>query len=369
MKNNISHLSEHISHDNEQVLDQALRWLSELDRGLSPQRTNELKQWLSQSDKHKDTFLEMASMWDDLDVLAQLSDIFPYKNTCKKWYQLDGIYQIAASVLFCVMLSVYYVLPYTSNGNNNITNEHNELVTTYLTKIGEKSTVELSDGSIMTLNTNSEVTVKYSKVQRNLILNYGEVHIDVAHNKKRKFLVHAGGKVIEAIGTAFNVQHYNDVDIELMVTEGTVVVSELASSSTSQTSNIIDHFTDMLTGAENTTVEVTAGEQVNLKVNQEVKVSNVKVEESVDEIVTRLSWLEGNLVFKGESLEQAVDEISRYSQWKLELQGDDVKKIKIIGRFQTGDITLLLSILNKNFNINSKYGEDNKIILSLKTIS
>ncbi|WP_076418965.1 FecR domain-containing protein [Colwellia sp. UCD-KL20] len=369
MKNNISRLSDHTASSDDQILDQALHWLAELDRGLSQQRENDLKDWLAQSNKHKDTFLEMVAMWDNLDVLSQLSTIFPYKKTQTKWYQSANMYRVAASIFLCTLLGIYYVAPYSNNINNaNVAATNNENIVTYRTQIGEKSTVRLSDGSLITLNTNSEVTVNYSDTQRNLMLNYGEVHVDVAHNKQRKFLVHAGGKVIEAVGTAFNVQHFNNIDIELMVTEGTVIVSELANSAASD-KNILDEFAHLLSKHEEKPIAVTAGEQVNLTVNQKIKESTVHVEQAPTEIASRLSWMEGNLVFKGESLQQAVDEISRYSQWKLELQGDDVKKVKIIGRFQTGDIEPLLSILNKNFNINAKHVANNKIILSLNKTS
>jgi len=360
MKNNVTHLP-----DEDKILDQALHWLAELDRGLTPEREIALKEWLQQSTKHKDTFLEVASLWDKLDVLGQLSEVFPYKKH-NHWYKNTGMYKVAASVLFCLITSFYFIMP--SNNEYAQQNEHStyrELMTTYRTDIGEQSTITLPDNSRITLNTNSEVSVEYTNTERNLVLKHGEVHIDVAHNKNRKFLVHAGDKTIEAIGTAFNVQHFNNIAIELLVTEGTVVVSELLE--TAKTNNkIIDMFSQLIVDDEESTLAVTAGEKINLNLNEKLEASKITIEQVKKEIETKLSWMEGNIVFKGESLQEAIDEISRYSPWKLELSGEKIKDVKIIGRFQTGDIDLLLSTLNKNFNIQSTHADNSRIILSFQ---
>lgn len=365
MKNNVTQLL-----NDDQILDKALHWLAEVDRGLTPEREIILKEWLGESIKHKETFLEMASMWDNLDVLAQLSDVFPYKSSNNKWYNHTGFYKIAASVLFCLTASFYFIIPTDDNlAQQNSSTEYRELVATYRTKIGEHSTIKLPDSSIITLNTNSEVSVEYTHSLRNLVLKQGEVHVEVAHNKNRKFLVHAGDKTIEAVGTAFNVQHYNNVDIELLVTEGTVVVSELLNDEGSKKINLIDTLNHLISNDKETILTVTAGEKINLNLNEKVNASKIKIENIVNEIDSKLSWMDGKIVFKGESLQEAIEEISRYSQWKLELRGEKIKQVKIIGRFQAGDIDLLLSTLNKNFNIHSEHVANSKIILSLQESS
>lgn len=359
MKNNVTQLP-----NDDHILDQALHWLSEVDRGLTPEREVVLKEWLAQSVKHKESFLEMASMWDNLDALAQLSDVFPYKSSSKRWYNQTGFYKIAASVLLCLTASFYLITPTGDKlVQQNSSSEYRELVATYRTKIGEHSTIRLPDSSILTLNTNSEVSVEYTLSQRNLVLKHGEIHVEVAHNKNRKFLVNAGDKTIEAVGTAFNVQHYNDVNIELLVTEGTVVVSQLLSNMGSK--GIIDTLNQLISDEEEVKLAVTAGEKINLNISETVKPSNIKIEKIDNEIEKKLSWMEGKIVFKGETLQEAIEEISRYSPWELELSGEKIKQVKIIGRFQAGDIELLLATLNKNFKIHSEHVGNSKIILSL----
>ncbi|MEW6991627.1 FecR family protein [Colwelliaceae bacterium 6441] len=352
------------------ILDQATSWLSELDRGLSKDREQELRVWLLQSVKHKDAFLEMAALWDDLSVLSQLSDIFPYKDKepKQKWLSSSAFYKLAATVVLCLFIELYYPNSETKILADQATEQSgSELLAIYRTKIGEYQEIQLPDNSKLRINTNSEVRVEYSNDQRTVLLEYGEVHIDVAHDKSRKFIVTAGGKSIEAIGTAFNVQHYNNVSIELVVTEGTVVVSNALQQASSK---ILETLQNLETDTpENQTIAITAGQQIVMNRHESVQEETIHIENITDEIETRLAWMEGSLVFKGESMNQAIEEISRYSPWKFELRGDDIKAIRVIGRFQTGDIDQLLETLSKNFNINAERVEHSKIILTIAKVS
>ena len=76
----------------------------------------------------------------------------------------------------------------------------------FQTDVGESKDILLSDKSKITLNTNSFVQVRYTQHSRVINLLRGEIHIDVAHDKTRPLSVIAGDKVIQAVGTAFNVE-------------------------------------------------------------------------------------------------------------------------------------------------------------------
>jgi len=84
------------------------------------------------------------------------------------------------------------------------------------------------------------------------------------------------------------------------------------------------------------------------------------------EIAASLSWRTGNLIFRGESLVDAMAEISRYNDVIIELDNDDtLKEIRVAGMFKTGDIEGLLNVLEKSFNIHHTKLNDNKIFLTL----
>ena len=77
-----------------------------------------------------------------------------------------------------------------------------------------------------------------------------------------------------------------------------------------------------------------------------------------------LSWRQGNLVFKGETLAQAMAEVSRYTSVKFEIADEELKEMKIAGRFKTGDVKGLIGALNHNFNI--KIDRVNKSLVVLR---
>ncbi len=75
----------------------------------------------------------------------------------------------------------------------------------YGTDFGERRVVTLSDGSRMSLDSNSKVAVAYSRTARELHLWRGQARFDVAHDVERPFSVVAGDRKVIATGTAFNI--------------------------------------------------------------------------------------------------------------------------------------------------------------------
>ena len=84
----------------------------------------------------------------------------------------------------------------------------------------------------------------------------------------------------------------------------------------------------------------------------------------VDEIETKLSWRAGNLVFTGETLETAVQEISRYTKVEFVFLDETSKRVQVAGLFRAGDVDGLLETLRANFGIAYQRLDDDKVLLS-----
>jgi len=85
-----------------------------------------------------------------------------------------------------------------------------------------------------------------------------------------------------------------------------------------------------------------------------------------NEINAQLSWRQGNLVFRGETLEDALIEINRYTSVQFEVADEHIKQERIAGLFKAGDVDGLLAALEQNFNIHNQRIGNNKIRLSAK---
>src|SRR6202034_3836256 len=92
------------------------------------------------------------------------------------------------------------------------------------TAAGQHRDVTLADGSIVSLNTNTIVETDLSRKLRQIYLRKGEAHFQVAHDRSRPFLVHAGDAVVRAVGTEFEVRLREDKHVEVLVNEGRVEV-------------------------------------------------------------------------------------------------------------------------------------------------
>ncbi len=338
--------------DNEAVYDQASEWIAAIDRGLSDEEKSELKAWLSGSSHRRQVLFHMADLWDKMDSLSRLAELFDVREPVQerqarrpKFY-----YAAAASILLVVFAGVFGLSLSNQSAEQQVDG-------VYETAVGEHSTVNLPDGSQMILNTNSRISVNYSDEHRLFLLERGEVHIDVAHDKTRPLSVMAGDKVVQAVGTAFNVQIFNDQEVELIVTEGKVRVAERENPGPSVEEESAKRLPE-------TALAVSQGEKIILGSKKQAV---AKIEDA--EMVANLSWRQGNLVFRGETLEEALEEISRYTSVNFEIVDEDIRHERIAGLFKAGDVAGLLTALNQNFNIDNTRLENNTIRLSSANIA
>lgn len=341
----------------EQIYEQASLWIARMDRELTTQEQQELNHWLAASEQHRTVLFEMAELWDKMDSLARLADLFqqPQQTTTPSQARKPRFYgAIAASLmLVALILSGSLMTPQPVSLIAWFQGADTVVEGVYETAIGEHSNVNLPDGSLLVLNTNSRVIVKYSEDHRLFLLERGELNIEVAHDKNRPLSVMAGNKVVQAVGTAFNVRIRNENEIALLVTDGKVLVAKQATPQT-----IEKLMTERL---PNTALAVKKGEKVVLGAVHETV---AKADDS--DISAQLSWRQGNLVFRGETLEDALIEINRYTSVQFEVADEHIKQERIAGLFKAGDVDGLLAALEQNFNILSQRIGNNKIRLSAK---
>jgi transmembrane sensor len=344
--------------DEEKRLEDACDWIAKLDRNLNTEEESKLQTWLAKNPKNVKTLLETAKLWDKMDNLSRLSELFPQTPAVvatKKQHKWAAA--IAASILLALTIGYYQMgldgIIFSQTEQSVIAKQMN-----YQTGIGENKTIDLPDKSRIILNTNSFVQIKYTASARIIELHRGEIHVDVAHDKSRPLSVITNGKVIQAVGTAFNVEIRNKL-VELIVTEGKVLVAENEINIVTDNVNI----EEMAKRLPLNTMAISKGEKINLDLTGHVSEKATKVD-ALD-VAASLSWRQGNLIFRGESLIEAMAEISRYTNIEFEISDDkELKDIHVAGMFKTGDINGLLDVLSRNFRIKHEKINHNKVILT-----
>lgn len=339
----------------EQRLAEASDWIAKLDRELTTAESSELQQWLARSEAHRAALLEVAALWDKMDSLQRLADLFPAteKKSRPQWQH----WGLAASVAIVASLLTLWWQPGLLTPAHTATSAIVSSQSSYQTRVGETNTIELPDQSKLVLNTNSFVVVKYSAKARIIELQRGEILIDVTHDTSRPLSVLAGGKIIQAVGTAFNVQ-VRDSQVELIVTDGKVRVETAIAEMINDEHRLANRLPE-------TALAISKGEKVDLDASGQQAEKVLKMD-AVD-IAASLSWRSGNLIFRGETLAEAVAEISRYTDIQFELADDaKLKDIHVAGMFKTGDVNGLLAVFKSNFNISHERLSRDKILLKLE---
>ncbi|NQZ80737.1 MAG: FecR domain-containing protein [Colwellia sp.] len=325
--------------------DQASIWLVRLDDGnLSAQSKKELKTWMLADERHQIALKAMADIWHDMDeILVMVNDEESSKNV-SLWPMLTPIFKpamLAASISF-LALFIWLVMPLNVERNS------------YVTSIGQQLDATFDDGSIIHLNTNSHIETEFSDEKRIIKLIKGEALFEVAHDPNRPFIVYAGDRLVQAIGTKF-VVHLKTGNIQVTVTDGKVKMSKVAPNTKLADIKALDNTTIQIDD-----VYITKGEKVLISSNQAPQLTHVKAES----IKRELSWLNGKLIFDNEELFDVIEEVNRYIELDIVLKDPSLHKIRISGRFDVGDSEALIEALELSFNLKSQRLGSNKILLT-----
>ena len=184
----------------------------------------------------------------------------------------------------------------------------------YSTQIGETRVVALTDGSVVTLNTKSQIEVRYNNERRGIRLIQGEALFDVAKDKLRPFVVEAQGTTVRAVGTSFTVSILPQQPVKVMVREGIVELKR---------------------------PQIPVAPAVRLPANNtatapdDEPIRTAAIDPS--EVNRAISWRIGRLSFEGQTLADAAATFQRYSDIRIEIDDPTIANQTVTGLFVSND--------------------------------
>jgi transmembrane sensor len=196
------------------------------------------------------------------------------------------------------------------------------------TAVGQHRNVVLADGSVVSLNTNTVVETNLGRHERAIYLRKGEAHFEVARDRSRPFLVHAGDAVVRAVGTEFEVRLRTDQHVDVLVNEGRVEVEPDAPETPTAVA-IVPEKSRPTTAAH----AVSAGETLST-----ANTNYAVVPVSPEQVSSELAWREGAVVFDSEPLSAAITEIQRYTDARIVISDPSIATLPVGGRFKTDDL-------------------------------
>lgn len=337
------------------IADQAGEWFVENRSGpLDREASIRFRVWLRSSPVHIEQYLAAAALAQDLEVAAKASQIAlepllvrakSDRNTVVPWVAAEdasgelprrwllGSFATAAALI----LVAAAVLWWTRDG------ERFGLPRTYVTARGEQSERRLPDGSVLHLNTDSQVTVRYSRRERVVDLDRGEAFFQVAHESKRGFRVAAGHTQVWDLGTQFDVYRRSD-RVSVTVLEGSVAVykGSLPVSAATQPSPVA--------------VRVNAGYWVDVA-------GRVGSPQPADGRAS-VAWLQRQIVFANHPLGEVVDEFNRYGHVTIEIEDEALRSVPITGVFDAYDTDSFVTFLATLDNVVVKRTPTRILVLS-----
>lgn len=226
--------------------------------------------------------------------------------------------RLAAGLAACVLVASSAALLYFSplGGPNE------RLLQKYVTRIGEQKTIELVDGSIVTLNTNAQLVVDYGNRSRRVLLERGEAYFEVVRDFERPFTVDLGFGSVTALGTAFNLRKQRD-RFQVAVIEGTVALHELAEEIPVSPAPL------PASGQE----VVIAAPSEHLLEQGWVAEFDISLDQlrafRPDSMERYEGWRGGMLGFYREPLNEVVQELNRYSRKKILIEDASVMELNV----------------------------------------
>jgi len=276
----------------------AALWVVRIDRGLTPAETVALEQWLARDVRHTGALARAQAAWvhaDRAQVFLAARELRDSRST-RAW-RAAMPWASAAAVLLCLATVFWAWQGYSQ--------------THLATQVGEIRRVPLADGSHITLDTQSRVSVRYESATRLVRLESGEALFEVAKDPGRPFVVQAGNTRVRAVGTAFIVRRHSDVDVEVTVTEGTVDVWRE-------------------TSAPEPAIRLAAGNRTlttPLEIAQPQELTGAQLAGAV-------AWEGGVIDLNGRTLADAAAEFNRYNPQVVVISDPRLAAQTVVGRFQ-----------------------------------
>ena len=216
-----------------------------------------------------------------------------------------------------------------------------EIFNTIITSTGEEFSLNLSDGTKVILNAESEIRFPVVFVRDERVVEItGEAYFEVARDAEHPFTVKTPASVTQVLGTSFNVRAYDDeLSEKITLVEGKVDISRQDNG--------------------NQTITLSPGEQASVSgTGGEIQVEQVN-------IAYYTAWKDGRFIFRDERLEDIVRNLKRWYQFDVEYLNEDTKDMRFgatLDRYK--EVNPIFKIFNNTRLVNIIQNE-NKIIINI----
>ena len=308
---------------------QAIRWQSRLgDKNCSDQVKQDFDCWLAAAPENAAAFQMIQYFWDQFGDLQTVAA--PELAEARRFAEQSQAGRRQRHATLALLLAVVGLGASQPDFALKLTAKH------YQTAKGDMLSIELSDGGVIKLNTDSDLRVADIFGWRKAWLEKGEAWFTIHHQPERAFEVVAGPGRIRDIGTQFNV--FTDAEkTTVTVLEGEVAIA---------------------TGDNSQALTLTVNQQSGFdKLGRITEKTEINAE-SIG------SWRSGVLIFQNQRLAEVLQQLSRYHQAEFITLDPALGNLTISGRFSTTDLHETLNTLSLGLNLIIKQSQAGQFTIS-----
>ena len=252
--------------------------------------------WLAASASHRVAYDRAMAFWLSVDPQAEplavaLEDLADRRTRpATAWW--------AAGVSAAAAVAVTFAVQHPARAPEVV----------YSTGNGEQRSLVLQDGTHVTMNSRSKISVRLERGLRTVTLAQGEVALEVVHDAARPFEVHAGDQILRDLGTEFDVVRANG-QIDVTVRQGLVDVRPVDGRQS---------------------VSLRPGSRLE---HREGATQSMIIPVSADDA---FSWRTGRLVYRDRPLSEIAADLNRYGEDQVRPEGA-VANLHFSGVLAIGD--------------------------------
>jgi transmembrane sensor len=328
----------------------AAAWIAQRDAGWAAGEEEQFSGWLEADARHAAAVRRLEATWKTLAALRNYRpsarihpdpDLLraPSKAPRSPWLPRPVRAALPLAAAIALLLAAWALLPlFHPAGAGKV----------YQTTPGGFARVTLDDGSVVEINSDTQIEVHYSPDERRIQLRRGEAHFTVAANAARPFWVESKGLGVRAVGTAFDVRLAQN-GIEVLVTAGSVKLAALRP----------ERLASSLARLEDSVL--TAGWRAVVPAAEEGAARLEKIpSQQVREL---LSWQSSRLSFVEMPLGEVIEQFNQRNDVQLRLGDPQLAGLRMGGSFSADNLDSFIRLLTSGGEIEADYSVPQQIVL------
>lgn len=287
-----------------------------------------IEQWLDDADAEgklpDETKLEIigANIWANIapPVPAEV------KPTRKRFQRTSFAYAAAAcTLMLTASLAAIWLYNTRQIGQKQSYTVSNEANSLFKVPAGRKGKISLSDGSVIFLNSGSEISYPevFSEHSRTVSLN-GEAYFEIAKDPTKPFIVLTKNTQTRVLGTKFNLKAYDAKNKSILsVTEGKVQFSESKH-----------------------------GSRLILTANQQAVFNQDTLLQRNVYAKTYTQWKDNQLIIDDQRMDELAHTLELWYGIQVDIRSKALKNLKITASYDNPSLTELLKSMSYTLKFN-----------------